>query len=83
MACDPKCQKTASLAGPHGPRLMVSEPGNLKYPVPHTVHPQCASCQEEERKAIMEEIKLAELFNFDQDLIRRYKKAMGLPPRTL
>lgn len=76
MSCEPKCKKTASIVNPRGPRLMVSEPGNLKYPIPHTVHPQCESCQQEEAREILEEIKLCELFNFDQTLIRRYKKVM-------
>jgi hypothetical protein len=53
---------------------MVSQGG--KFP-PGTPHPQCLDCQEEERKAIEEELKICELFNFDQDLIRRYKKVMG------
>ncbi len=77
MSCTPKCSKTASLAGPGGPRIMISEPGNLKYPMPHTPHPQCKECQEEEAKAINEEIKICELFNWDQDLIARYKKVMS------
>ena len=76
MSCKPPCQKTASLAGKNGPRIMVSEPGNKKYPVPFTPHPQCQSCQEEEAEAIAQEIKIAEMFNFDQDMIRRYKKVM-------
>lgn len=82
MSCIPPCKKTASLAGTNGPRVMVSEPGNLKYPVPHTVHPQCLSCQEETARAIMEEIKICELFDFDQNLIGRYKKVMGLNPKV-
>lgn len=77
MACSPGCKKTASLAGPRGPRIMISEPGNTKFPIPHTAHPQCKSCQEEEAREIMEEIKLCEFLNFDQDLIARYKKVMG------
>jgi len=82
MSCQPPCKKTASLAGPHGPRIMVSEPGNKKYPVPYSPHPQCKSCAEEEAREIAEEIKLCELFNFDQALISRYKKAMGWKPKA-
>ena len=76
MACIPGCKKTASLAGPRGPRIMVSQAGNFKFS-PGTPQPQCLECQKEEAKAIEEEIKICELFNFDQDLIARYKKVMG------
>jgi len=64
MSCEPGCKKTASLAGPRGPRIMISQPGNPKFPIPHTPHPQCQSCQQEEKKAIEEEIKICELFDF-------------------
>jgi hypothetical protein len=46
MSCSPKCKKTASLD--NGRRVMVSEPGNPKYPIPFTPHPQCEQCRRDE-----------------------------------
>lgn len=70
MSCLPKCWKTASLE--NGKRVMISAPGNSKFPS-HTKHPQCPECAAEE----LEEAKLAILFNNDKSLIEKYKKVMG------
>lgn len=72
MVCDPKCHKTASLDGPGGNRIMVSQPGNPKFP-PHTPHPQCQECAEEEYREIMEKI----VFEGNPDLLEKYKKIKG------
>lgn len=82
MSCLPKCKKTASLAGHGGRRIMISEPGNEKFPIPFTAHEQCKSCAEEEAREMMEEIKLAESLNWDQSLIARYKKVTGWKPKA-
>lgn len=48
--CNPPCMRTASHDG-RGHRIMVSLPGNEKFPIPHTPHPQCSTCAEEDRDA--------------------------------
>lgn len=70
MPCRPACWKTACYE--NGKRLMISAPGNPKFPISHTKHGQCPECIAEE----LEEAKLAVLFNNDKDLIERYKKVM-------
>jgi len=50
MSCTPRCKKTASLDGKR--RIMVSEPGNRKYPIPFTCHRQCDECVKEEIEEI-------------------------------
>ena len=56
MGCSPKCIKTASLAGPGGNRVMVSQPGNQKY-APGTPHPQCPGCVADQYREMLEEIR--------------------------
>jgi len=73
MSCNPKCQKTASLAGPRGPRLMVSQPGNPKFPIPHTPHPQCPECAKEE----LAHAKLMVAFGNDLALVERYERLIA------
>lgn len=51
--------RTASHEG-RGHRIMVSQPGNEKFPIPHTPHPQCPSCAEEDRREMLEQIARAE-----------------------
>lgn len=71
MSCKPACWKTACLE--NGKRVMISAPGNSKFPIAHTKHPQCPECAAEE----LEEAKLAVFFNNDKSLIAKYKKVMG------
>ena len=59
MACNPKCHKTASLSGPGGPRIMVSQPGNPKLPA-YTPHGQCPECVAEEYKEMLAQINRLE-----------------------
>ena len=70
--CNPHCAFTASHDG-MGRRIMISMPGNSKFSIPHTVHPQCESCASDE----MEEARLAVLFKNDRALIEKYKKMKG------
>lgn len=56
MSCEPKCLKTASLSGPGGNRIMMSQPGNLQFPIAHTPHPQCPECAAAEYKEMMNDI---------------------------
>ena len=55
MPCFPSCIKTTSIDG-QGHRIMISTPGNLQYPVPHTAHPQCESCLKEEIAEMLADI---------------------------
>jgi hypothetical protein len=71
MSCNPliKCAFTAALDG-NGRRVMISMADNKKYPIPHTVHPRCDSCADEE----LAHGKLMVLFNNDTGLVEQYEK---------
>lgn len=71
--CKSKCLKTASLSGPHGPRVMVSVAGNEKFP-PNTPHPQCKDCAEQERREILAEIAKAFPPSPDDELFNQLEK---------
>lgn len=58
MPCQSECMLTASLSN-DGRRIMISMPGNEKFPEYHTVHPQCWSCVEEQEKTMRLEIEKA------------------------
>lgn len=73
MVCDPKCHKTASLDGPGGNRIMISQPGNKKFPIPYSPHPQCEQCSREEYESIMEKV----VFEGHEDLLEKFKKIKG------
>jgi len=56
MGCDPKCYKTAALAGPGGGRVMISQQGNPKFPT-GTPHPQCPDCAASEYAELMKDVQ--------------------------
>jgi hypothetical protein len=58
---------------------MVSQPGNLKFPIPGTPHPQCSECAREEYEAIMEKI----VFEGHEDLLEKFKRIKGKLEGTL
>jgi hypothetical protein len=56
MPCSPECIKTASL-GPGKGRIVLSQDGNWKYPIPHTPHEQCPDCVAVEYAELMKDIQ--------------------------
>ena len=75
MPCSPKCHKTASLDGPGGPRIMVSQPGNRTF-LAHTPHPQCPECAGEESKEMLAQINYLE-HPQEQLLFDKFEKLKG------
>ena len=73
--CDPPCHKTASLSGPGGPRIMVSQSGNKKFPA-HTPHPQCPECSSAEYHQMLAEINRLE-HPEEQKLFDKLEKLKG------
>jgi hypothetical protein len=59
---------------------MVSLPGNEEFPIPHTPHPQCPSCAEEDYQEALRQIKAAKeaiAFQGCDGLLEKYKRLKG------
>lgn len=56
--CGSKCHKTSSVDST-GHRIMVSVAGNEKFPIPHTPHSQCPSCEKSEMAEALAQIAKA------------------------
>jgi hypothetical protein len=58
MPCLPGCIKTTALSElSGGSRIMISQPGNKKYPEAHTPHPQCKDCAAAEYAELMKDVQ--------------------------
>jgi hypothetical protein len=70
--CKPGCVKTASTDCA-GHRIMLSEPGNSKFPIAHTPHPQCGPCALQDCAEAMEQIA-RQFPDSEEALFARFEK---------
>lgn len=72
MSCSPKCFFTATLDS-SGRRLMITAPGNKKFPTPDFLHPRCPECAAEE----LMHAKVMVLCGNNRDLVERYERLIA------